>query len=417
MTNDPKEEWDKLQRRIQEIAKGDPRLLGFASAHLGYGSPVGELIGFDFRDANIDFAPFGTDAHELEYLRRIIDTIDSGCETVTEKPLEGVVREILHAETTLELERYNLFTSASGARHALVGVLQKLVTQDKPVVLYASPNWIFDNVMTKVPGAQGYGFHATSAEEFVEGFEQHAQNNVAALILVDPANPLGYRFNREHIERIESIAERSGIVPIFDDPFRALQEEGKRHSSSQYSSRSVIVETTSKRLGARGLGITWTLVPKQLSQVTPEIAIGCQGCENIAAITIDSLYQARYGERIREMLIANSKAFQAGLRSVTDQGEFRQAFPGMPILTYMLPEYLNPREVLGLLDPPVLMTSGFDWITANLRGDPDQDFRNSNKSATKHGFSYLRICPTKEPADRSYVAGVILGTMVQKLKR
>lgn len=396
---------EEIQKVLDTL---QPKIIS-AGNHLQYGTPFGYKTELDFLDANIGLIPFGINDTELSHLERIARVIDQGCKATSEKPLEEVAMQILEDETNLNLANYNLRVSAGGARGAIATVINNVTTRKKPLVVYSSPNWIFDNLVTNLTKAQPCSFHATTADEFIERFEQGANDNVAAVILVDPANPIGYRFSREHIERIEQVSEQYGIVPIFDDVFRGMQKEGERYSSSEHSHNSVIVETTSKRFGARGIGATWTLIPKTIG-FTPDISVSCQGCENIAATITQALYETGYGERIRQFITNNSKAFLKGFytESKSMPGEFRQAFESMPIMTYHFQpnDKFNSLTLRQFLREQVLITSGIDWICQTNIQDQERAL---------HGISYVRICPTKETPDRAYIAGIIVSEAVRTL--
>ena len=396
---------EEIQKLVEAL---QPKII-IAGDHLQYGTPLGYKTELDFLDANIGLIPFGINDNELSHLEKISRAIEQGCNAKAEKSLEEIARQILEDETNLNLDNYNLRVSAGGARGAIATVINSVVTRKKSLVVYASPNWVFDSLVTNLTKAQPCNFHATTADEFTERFEKGANDNVASVILIDPANPLSYRFSREHIERIEQISEQYGIVPIFDDVFRGMQEKGGRYSSSEHSYNSVIVETSSKRFGARGIGATWTLIPKTAG-FSPDISVGCQGCENIAATITQALYETGYGERIRQFITNNSKAFLKGFYSESKNmpGEFRQAFESMPIITYHLEpnQKFNSLTLRQFLREQVLITSGVDWICQTSSQD---------KERALHGISYARICPTKETPDRAYIAGKMVAEAVRTL--
>lgn len=396
--------------------------LNRASAHLPYGHFEEPSGGFDFRDANIPQIDFGSTPQELAALDSMYRAY-AGCETKYPRSLDEVAREILGAETTFDLSRYNLHTSVTGARPAIIQTLSHLVKSDRPLVAYASPNWMFDEIVARVPHAIGKPFFAFSGDSFVEGFERLPnKNKTAALIIVDPANPLGYRLSKQHVERIEEIAGHYGIVPVFDDVFRGMQDEGQRHSSSEFSSNSVVVETTSKRLGIRGVGATWTLIPTGLD-IPREgpFKSECEGCDRLAAMVVENLYRTGYGEEISNFVAANARAFTSGVASKLGPdyagGRFVHAFDGMPIMTYHFPEALRftkleeGAEYGAVLQELTGVTPGFTWACA---GSQSENRRKISKEEINLALSFVRICPTKETSQRSYLAGKLFGTIIAK---
>jgi len=418
----------ELLAKIQEAMQNMPNQPNHtAGEHLPYGSLFGLDRGFNFLDANIGFLDFGTNDTELEAVQKLAAMTRKGCNAKSDISLEEIASQILKDETQFDLSKYNLSVSTTGARGAIISVLNQIVTPQKPCVMYASPNWVFDAVVGSVKNARIAETFIPTAENFVDTFEfVSSKVPLGAVILVDPANPLGYRFTKEQIERIERTSQKYGIVPIFDDVFRGLQAKGERHSSSEYSHCSVIVETTSKRFGARGLGVTWTLTPKELN-LTPSVKEeSCTGCSSLAAVVTQALYETGYGERIQSFLTANAAAFKQGFYDSFQEtqpiGRFVHAFPAMPIMTYHFEE-VDEELTASLVNDletarGIKLTSGFEWICqVETKEKAIRDGKITQLIQMEGAFasSYIRICPTKETPDRCYIAGHHLGTKMQEL--
>lgn len=406
------------RKKHQEIAVEDllPQTI-FAGKHLPYGSFHGTVRGFDFMDATIGFLPFGENELELEHLKQINLLIGQSCNAKNPLDLKNVARGILTKETSIDLSNYKLHTSLTGARGALIPWLTALVNQDEKRnrIAYASPNWGFDSIISKVPNAVHAPFYAFSADSFVDSFSKLKDlDSVASLIIVDPANPLGYRLGKEEVSALESITDKHGVRLVFDDVFRGMQAQGERHGASEYSKNGIIVETTSKRFGVRGLGVTWTLVPNNLNLGLVDSVVNseCEGCSNIASAVTNGLYETKYGEKIRRHLILNANAFFNGVLFSSNEGEnlgaIDLAFGGMPFVVYRLPsgKYPKMNELHLTLRDKIGVTSGFDWISKIPEYTPSDD-------EIKLASSYVRICPTKETPDRSFYAGVALATIVR----
>ncbi|MBI2572381.1 aminotransferase class I/II-fold pyridoxal phosphate-dependent enzyme [Candidatus Woesearchaeota archaeon] len=396
-----------------------------AGPHLPYGSFFG-FPDFDFLDANIGLVPFGENEEELRWLSKIFDAQTQHCKHRGSKPIEEVVREILTTEIARDLSTVEIYVTAQGARGALVGLLESLVTPQKPYILYASPNWIFDGLCQNVAQfndkATSYAFFAPSADRFVENFTRlPILDRAAAVILVDPGNPQGYQLKEGHVQIIEAVSERYGIVPIFDDVFRGLRQQGEPHAS-QYSKHSIIVETTSKRFGARGLGVTWTLIPQERGITFSNFDIECGGCSSVASVVTEGLYRTGYGEKVRQMLIRNSQALVRGYQDGTSEetrnlGRFEQAFLGMPILTFQLTKKESGIDAPFLVEAlgkkyGMGVTSGDRWICQPQRlSSPARTLRERNEEAD-HALSYLRFCPTKETPEKCYAGGRLLADVM-----
>lgn len=391
------------------------------SVHLPYGGFEEHALPFNFLDANVNHVAFGSTPEELEVLGEIYRTYDS-CKTEYPKSLDDVARGIVQAETGFNLDSYDFYTSVTGARYAIGQTLSHLVTSDKPFVAYASPNWIFDSVVASVRSAAGFPFFAFSGDSFVGHFEELPEKDrIAALIVVDPANPLGYRLSQRNVSQMEEVAQEHGIVPIFDDVFRGMQRPGERHSASEFSKKSVVVETTSKRFGIRGIGTTWTLIPKELDIPREGIFRSlCKGCDNVAAMVTEGLYKAGYDSRISDFVASNARAFMAGVADKVGKdyggGKFVHAFDGMPLMTYHFPssfKFNRPEDRVNYalaLQQLTGTTPGFSWFCT---GTSSLEKRRPTPSEAELCASFMRICPTKETPHRSYLAGTLFGDVIR----
>ena len=90
--------------------------------HLPYGTFHGIQtdVEYNFYDANINLVPFGITTTELEILK---NSLVNSCETKSfGVKLEDVARSILEQETLIDLDRYDLHVSTTGARGAMIGV-------------------------------------------------------------------------------------------------------------------------------------------------------------------------------------------------------------------------------------------------------------------------------------------------------
>jgi len=393
-----------------------------AGQHLNYSSFFGVNRVLNFADANIPSLLFGMTPEERAFLKEISEAHLKGCDFRSRLRLEDIGRQVYSDETDLDLSRFDFYGHTNGARDAIQKVVARLGEKKPGFVFYASPNWVFDKVLAGVhPNITLGNFFADSGDSFIASLEEvtkYLKDKLLAIVIVDPANPLGYSLSQEHIERINKIQRKYGTVPIFDDVFRGLREPSERHSSSRFAENPIIVETTSKRFGARGLGVTWTLIPKDLGLgVIPELNPECEGCSSKAAVVANALYQTKYHDRVREWIINNSAAFQAGYTDAFNGrpfGTFRQAFPGMPIMTF----YFQPTDrifspaIRNRVAPDLYLSSGIDWIC-------NFDHKASNKEnhilELAQGLSYVRICPTKEDPSRSYIGGATFATHIQDL--
>ena len=410
--------------------------------HLPYGGFITKYPGSSFGDASIGEVPFGTTPEEFPYLEKIFRAITtSSCNVTSDFLLNDVAKKIVSDETSFDLDNYRLCTSGFGFRGAFTSLLSQLVTKERPFVAYASPNWMFDEFVGMVEGAMPYSFHATSSDEFVESFKGEgakyihdggkpfltgtntkalpALNHIAALVMVDPANPLGYRLQREHVEELEKVCLENGIVPIFDDVFRGMQKKGDRHSSSEHSHHSVVIESSSKRFGKTAYGATWTLIPNELDLVVP--AIQCRGCDATAAIAVDAFYRTGYDTKISDWVEGNANAFRSGANFAFGEqiGEFRQAFPGISIMTYFLPKGINFTSAELAMASKIEMTisSGLEWVCEKGVYMPENmTDADANNERVQNALTYVRICPSKESPEVSMYCGAVLANALLTLR-
>lgn len=401
---------EKITNEIAPIPDG---------VHLPYSTFFGHNY-FNFSDANIGrIVEFGANEKELAWLSEM-SKLDPACRTYSDEigssKLHEIARKILQEETKFDLSKYDLYVGAKGAaRGALYDVLARLVTRERPFVAYSSPNWIvFDHIVDNVEGLSNI-FFAYSGDSFVDGFKNMPlKDQTAALIAVDPANPLAYRLSERNVHDLEEIAGQNGIAVVFDDVFRGLQTKGQRHSASEYSHNSIVVETTSKRFSARGLGVTWTLVPKSLNlKDIPGLNLECEGCADTAALTIEALYDCGYDSRIQERLKQGFDAFAAGFQFKDETlGNLGIGFKGLPFFTYHVPNNWTSQQRVDVMQGfrNLNMTPGIHLL---CRINERINTRLISDKEIALGASFVRICPTKETLERTYFAGSLIKDLIQ----
>ncbi len=391
------------------------------TSHLGYGTFFGNFKAMNLLDANIGSLPLGRNPDELKLVQAALYGQMIGCDARHDFRLDNVATKILSGETSFNLEDYTLQTTTGGARRAISDVLRHLTaTGKRNVVAYATPNWAaFDHLVKTVPGAQSSAMHVETADQFVQKFSDLPnKEKVAAIIVVDPANPLGYRLTETHVAELERIADKYGVAVVFDDVFRGMQVLGQRHSASEYSKNAIVIESTSKRFGERSLGVTWTLFPQGVDIKLTDSTDECRGgCKETAAAVVDGLYRLGYGERISEMVRQNGDAFVAGFNMIAEEllplqrGSFYRAFPATSIITYQFPIMpISSQDFVDGLADRVQLTSGFEWVS---------DVRSRHKTLSieevRCANSYMRICPTKETPDRCFLAGAFCSHFLSEL--
>ena len=165
----------------------------------------------------------------------------------------AAISENLKAETSLDPSEDRIMPFFHSARHTLDWIF----SQRGGNIAMPIPNW---------PGfwsLEGLGrgdysfeyFHAHNQDQLVENFE-HAtkKGDISGLLLVNPANPLGYIIDADHAGQLSETADKYGVQVIIDDLLRGNMPIGQRESIGVYFSNPIIVEGMSHRWGESPLG-------------------------------------------------------------------------------------------------------------------------------------------------------------------
>jgi aspartate/methionine/tyrosine aminotransferase len=376
-------------------------------SHLVYGdffAPSGDVI--EMHNAN----PVHHEFPYPQWLVQIYHALQAPCEADTGYSLSQEAVSILAAETQIDLSRYDIYTSSIGVQGALAKVIGHLTAGDRKQVVIASPNWNFDELIARVPGAVTRTFFAADAAAFTSGLAANLDDRVAAAIIVDPSNPMGYRLDRAQVAALEEAAGSAGAVLIFDDVYRGAQAAGQMQTASRYSGSSVIIESTTKRFGARGMGAAWTLIPKGLGIKVDGLALDCKGCDSALGLITHALYTTGYGEIIRQGNMLNTKMFTEGFSQAMEgmqYGRFNIPFEGSPYFTYefKMNKQINSFTLAAMFErfhasvPP-----GAHWLKI-----PDRELEPAEAEL---GLSMLRIAVPRITPDQAHMMGYALGNIV-----
>ncbi len=162
--------------------------------------------------------------------------------------LENVVCGMLKDETRLDFDPSKLKTFPGSTQVALRDAMKASKSFLRRKIALPVPNWHFQNAFERenfVP------FEAYSEDQFVANFKTAvADNNVAALILVDPAIPLMYSLSEGAAREIDATAQKWGVKVIVDEVMRGVKPRDQRDTVARHFTHGYVVEGFSKRFGA-----------------------------------------------------------------------------------------------------------------------------------------------------------------------
>jgi len=232
-----------------ESREQEPPAYDFGSAHFDY-------------DVYSDFPPELTDwiveMNEGEHHEnaRLVEGV---------VPVETVVADMLRSETSLQFNDNQVIPHYCTTRCALDFILKKIVGDGR--IALPLPNWHFweEGGCTEVESRYSFDyFPGRNEDQLIEGFKSSAmKDDVKALILVDPANPLMYRISEACARELDDIALRNGVDVIVDDVLRGVQPIGDRDTIARHFTRPYVIEGFSKRFGDAPLGyLSYILLPE-----------------------------------------------------------------------------------------------------------------------------------------------------------
>jgi hypothetical protein len=99
----------------------------------------------------------------------------------------------------------------------------------------------------------------------VDGLERLASDRTKLIILCNPNNPTGARFEPQDLDRVAAIAARHGSWILSDEIYRGAERDG-RETASMWgrTDRVVVTSGLSKAYGLPGLRIGWVVGPPSL---------------------------------------------------------------------------------------------------------------------------------------------------------
>jgi aspartate/methionine/tyrosine aminotransferase len=111
----------------------------------------------------------------------------------------------------------------------------------------------------------GGGRDARRWQMDLHGLERLVHDRTKLIIICNPNNPTGARFDRADLDRVAAIAERHGAWILSDEVYRGSERDGRETPSMWGRTDRVIVTSgLSKAYGLPGLRIGWVVGPPTL---------------------------------------------------------------------------------------------------------------------------------------------------------
>ncbi|MFW5965240.1 MAG: pyridoxal phosphate-dependent aminotransferase [Halodesulfurarchaeum sp.] len=95
----------------------------------------------------------------------------------------------------------------------------------------------------------------------VDAFEAAIGPDTAAMMINSPANPTGAVLDRQSLEALVDIAERTGTRLIADEIYHGLDFDAEARSVLEYTDEAFVLDGVSKRYGMTGWRLGWIVVP------------------------------------------------------------------------------------------------------------------------------------------------------------
>lgn len=227
-------------RALAQLFEGSfPVRFEFGSAHYNY-TPMRNLS----REDNEVFRAKMMDSHT-----KSLDGLPFIDPFVWKNDFAEEIKGMHKKETTLNLERGEIHPMAMSTRDALDLVFTQVATSKGKKVAVPLPNWHFWNMRSC--GKDDFTFFdARSEGELVRNFGRAAKKeNLGAIVLVNPSNPLMYRLSEQGVKECDRIAEKHGVTIVVDDVLRGTLPIGERETIASYVANPVVVEGFGKRFG------------------------------------------------------------------------------------------------------------------------------------------------------------------------
>lgn len=331
---------------------------------------------YDFGSGHLDYDVIrDLPENEKERLKSLLEKMKRGKIRKNKWPrLEDSIHEILTLETSLNVPESRIKPFHTSTRGALDHLFSRILPESGVIAL-PLPNWDFWKYLEGANEGR-YGFQFFSAltpDQLVDNYQKVAsKSGVDALLIVSPANPMGFRLDKEVLGELDAISTRNGIKVVVDDLLRGNLPLGDRESIAAHFSHPYLVEGFSHRFGDMPLGrISYILVPEGEKRIEPPVKdIPCICSEILAAA-----YQYSSPKIFAEIKERN-RAFDKGIRKKCPDVQITRPSYGSITSVVRLPDRLEMgarefKENAGINGIEVYPVSSF--YPSGVSPDPESD--------------------------------------------
>jgi len=218
--------------------------------------------------------------------------------------MEDAISNMLREETTLP-ESGLILPRHTSTRYVLSDIMKKL----DGAIGIPVPNWNFWAALRE-KNHDFMFFDGLTEDRLLDGFTKLAERGMLnSLLLVDPANPMGYRITQKMAKEIDEVALRYGIEILIDDVSRGTLPVGQRESIGTYFTRPYVVEGFSHRLGEGFFGnSSYVYVPDE----SMDIGFSQEKRPCICGPIFEYVYK-NLTANISHMISERNTAFDSGL--------------------------------------------------------------------------------------------------------
>jgi aspartate/methionine/tyrosine aminotransferase len=114
-----------------------------------------------------------------------------------------------------------------------------------------------------------------TAKELNEEINRRKVNNLKplkGLILSNPSNPTGAMLDKQEVQDLCQTCDDNGIIFISDEIYHGISYGKKEHSATEFSDKSIIINSFSKYYSMTGWRLGWMVVPLELVNVMNKLS-------------------------------------------------------------------------------------------------------------------------------------------------
>lgn len=147
----------------------------------------------------------------------------------------------------------------------------------------------------KVRKIEGYFYE--NFQELEENPEKYKNN---AVIICDPNNPLGDKYDDERLLNLIKALNNEGCIVIIDSPYRKVFLNNDKFFEKLYSlSNVIIIESFSKSLGLSGqrIGFVHSVNEKLMEELAIRLMYASNGVNGFSQLLVEKLFTTKEGRK------------------------------------------------------------------------------------------------------------------------